>query len=107
MSAPISKGVRHPATYKMSHVQAEIEYLRNAVEEQKAIIDQLVNGPGEVEYIHPYDLQELISKHDLTHLAFTGMMCSSPDSADIVLGPWPGKRYRQSALIPVRTKSVR
>ena len=93
--------------YKMSHTQAEIEYLRNAVEEQKAIIAQLIHGSGEVEYIHPYDLMELINKEDLTHPSFTDTMMSSPDSADITLGPWPGKKYRQSALIPKRTKKIK
>ena len=92
-----------PAYHKMSNVQAQIEYLKVTVEEQRAIIKQLVEGPGEVEYIHPYDLYELFDKHVLTTLNYHGMMQSS-DSGDIDIS---GKRYRQSPLIPARTKKIR
>jgi hypothetical protein len=99
----MSNGQRHPAHYKMSHAQAEIEYLRTTVEEQKAIISQLTYGPGEVEYIHPLDLYELFNK-DLTQSLSYGMMGASNDAGDIMIG---FKRYRQSALIPARTKNIK
>jgi hypothetical protein len=97
----------NPAMHKMSHVQAEIEYLKVTVEEQKAIIKQLVDGPGEVEYIHPYDLYEIINNKDVLTTSLSYGMMGSSDSGDITIGPWPGKKYRQSALIPARTKKIK
>ncbi len=90
--------------YKMSHVQAEIEYLRTTVEEQKAIIKQLTEGPGEVTYIHPFDLFELVNNLPVSECCALDYLV---DAGDCRIGGYYGKVYRQSVLIPSKSKNIK
>jgi hypothetical protein len=99
------RGIMNTGQAKMSHFQAKLEYLEAAVEEQKAIIRQLIEGPGNIMYIHPVDLGELLNSLDPKNVIDVHF---STDSADITIGgDIFGRTYRQSVFIPAKSKNFK
>lgn len=77
------------------------------IKQQAAVIKQLVNGPGEVEYIHPLDLFDLINA--TTEDGVVDVYChkggaENLDSTITIVST--GKKYKQSIYIPKRTKNI-
>lgn len=87
------------SSHRMHALQSELNYTRGVVKEQSEIIKQLVDGPGEFEYIHPADFGALLNSLPLSELVIY---------SDGILEPlehWPsGKKYKQSVHIPARIK---
>jgi hypothetical protein len=76
----------------VANLQKAHDYYKEQLEEAKGIIKQLVEGPGEVEYINPFDLAE---KAQTNAFVISGV-------ADF----HTGKKYKQSLLIPAKTKNI-
>lgn len=100
--------MKNEALYKISCVQAEMEYLKAIVSEQKSIIAQLTKGPTHVVYIHPYDLMEVISNLDTSlELSYVNLPYSRSDSGDITVGTFPFETtYRQSIHMPKKSDKI-
>jgi hypothetical protein len=87
----------------ISALHEELNYYRGVVKEQIAIIDQLTKGPGEVEYIHPYDLSVIMNEFKTSDIV----------DVDYVTAPSTyqfsryGKKYRQSVYMPAKTQLIR
>ena len=81
----------------------ELRYWRDVVTEQKQVIDQLANGPGEIEFIHPYDLAEILNR---PHTQYLEIRFSLFDK-NVVEFTGSGKRYKQSVYMPSRTKFIK
>lgn len=87
--------------FKIATLESEIKYYKSVVEEQKAVIKQLDKGPGEYEYIHPYDLAVLVNDLNSPLLEmYTSRVIEDANVIEI-----DNKKYIQSAYMPVRTKA--
>ena len=89
----------------VSNLQKAHDYYKQQAEEAREIIKQLIEGPGEIEYIHPLDLSEMLNSitvgDDITDVYKTG----GPDvDTEIVTLAKTSKEYKQSVLMPVRSK---
>lgn len=79
----------------VANLQKERDYYRDAVKECQGVIKQLLEGPGEFEYIHPMDLGELLS-------AKTGITDVYKVGDNTFELPRLEKKYKQSIWIPAR-----
>ena len=89
----------------VANLQKELDYYKEISKEQAAIIKQLVDGPGEFEYIHPWDVADLLnelSKNDTIDF-YKGYV----DFSSVFQLTSNGKKYRQSVHIPAKTKSIK
>ena len=82
----------------VANLQKQLDYYKNMAEEQAAIIRQLTSGPGDIEYIHPLDMSEILNS-------------LVKDQADIFINKEDrdvirvsGKLYKQSTHIPAKSK---
>ncbi len=89
----------------VANLQKAHDYYKEELEDAKAIIKQLVEGPGEIEYIHPFDLYEMIEAHQNVECVTDVFVNKKKDSAVIEIAK-TGKKYKQSPLIPAKTKNV-
>lgn len=86
--------------------KAVLEFNEQLVKEQAAIIKQLTDGPGDVEYIHPYDLAELINSiASDDHVDIIKNNGEAAEEFGIVTIGSTGKKYKQSIMIPQRGKA--
>lgn len=81
----------------VANLVKEKDYYKTFVEEAKAVIKQLSEGPGEVEYIHPLDFAEVFQSITVVDVFRQGELYEFPKT---------GKLYKQSILVP-RKSSVR
>jgi hypothetical protein len=79
---------------------AELEYYKEVIKEQAAIIKQLTEGPGEVEYIHPLDLMHIVNQTPVSEFVL--------DLYDQIFGYFISgqKKYKQSVHIPAKHKEI-
>lgn len=92
---------------EIKNLQRVCDFQKETIVEQAAVIKQLVNGPGEVEYIHPLDLFDLINA--TTEDVVVDVYChkggaENLDSTITIVST--GKKYKQSIYIPKRTKNI-
>jgi hypothetical protein len=85
----------------VANLQKAHDYYKEQLEEAKGIIKQLVEGPGEIEYINPFDLAEK-AQTDVFVISGVG---GNPDK-NIIADFHTGKKYKQSILIPAKTKNI-
>jgi hypothetical protein len=85
----------------VANLQKELDYYKDVAKEQAEIIKQLVEGPGEFEYIHPHDLGVLLEARNSSELG------QGPELKSCTIFEIDGKKYKQSAYAPVKTKSIR
>lgn len=86
----------------VANLQKELDYYKSVSKEQAAIIEQLVSGPGEFEYIHPFDLHDYVMSQDLTFADLYKI--GKNDSDCILIVASTGKKYKQSVHIPAKSK---
>lgn len=77
----------------------EIEYLRDSVKTQTEIINQLTGKPGEYEYIHPFDVADMIEDLTVDEILLIDGSVFSEHNYLII----DGQKYKQSPFIPART----
>ena len=80
----------------VSNLLKEKDYYEASFKECRAIIKQLTEGPGEIEYIHPLDLHDLYNS----------------TTSDCITDGWVflpsiGKKYKQSVFIPAKSKKFK
>jgi hypothetical protein len=86
----------------VANLTKERDYYKESLEECKAVIKQLVEGPGEIEYIHPRDMFDILNSIDVMEF-------------DVNIGPLitdytstkTGKKYRQTPWIPAKSKNIK
>lgn len=83
----------------VDHLEYEIKYLRETIEEQKAVIAQLHRGyplPGEPTLIHPYDMAEIVNRTNVMDIL------SFPFDPKNLSGLVTicGTRYKQTPFMP-------
>ena len=94
----------------VANLQETADYYKQLSDERAEIIKQLVEGPGKIEYIHPFDLYALINSMpeydyvDILNVKSCGQFV--PGEGDIVKLT-NGKMYKRSLQIPARTKKLR
>jgi hypothetical protein len=92
----------------VANLQKELDWYREQYRECQAIIKQLVDGPGEFEYIHPFDVAEMFNNaksNDFIDVWTTG---SHPvDFNGFFEINESGKKYKQSVNIPAKTKNFK
>lgn len=86
----------------VANLQKELDYYKDVCKEQKEIIKQLTEGPGEIEYIHPFDMGEILNSPENQIVDLWKV--SGPGNSIVEI---EGKKYRQSAFMPAKTKKVR
>jgi hypothetical protein len=89
----------------VANLQKELDYYRDVAKEYAAIVRQLTEGvkPGEVEYIHPFDVAEMLDAPDAIHMIDVWKKTDRTLGEIIEIGN-PKKKYKQSALIPAKSK---
>jgi hypothetical protein len=88
-------------------VEREADYYLQQLDECRAVIKQLHRGyalPGEVTYIHPYDLAELLNK--VSHLDFI-LPADVNQPQDMSFVSVGGVRFKQSLEMPQITNNIR
>jgi hypothetical protein len=85
----------------VANLQKECDYYKEQCEECKQIIKQLTDGPGEFEYIHPFDVSAMLN--DDTSNTYIDIW-KSPNQASIFTIGRSGKKYKQSVNIPAKDK---
>lgn len=85
----------------VANLVKERDYYKALHEEAKGVIKQIVEGPGNVEYIHPMDLAEIWNAHSLVDVA----KLSQGNSSDTYEFMKSGKKYKQSILVPRKFKA--
>jgi hypothetical protein len=86
-------------------LEQEIKYYRRENEEQKKVIEQLHRGyalPGEVTYIHPYDMCEI-----LNNLAPKDVILFNANNYERDIIDVKGVRYKQTPYMPCITKNIK
>ena len=78
----------------ISAVVKERDYYKDLASEAQDVIKQLANGPGDVELIHPLDLEVLL--RDVAVMSLT----STSSKRGIEILTIGDKKYRQSVLVP-------
>lgn len=81
----------------------ELDYLRETVKEQAEIIRQLSGEKLEYEYIHPWDLGEMLNEipaNSITGVNEAELTFVENDHSTFI-GP-DGKKYKQSPHIPAK-----
>jgi hypothetical protein len=86
----------------VANLQKERDYYKESSKEQQEIIKQLTEGPGEFEYIHPYDVGVLMN-----NLHVSQLIKFSVHGTDNEFFELDGKKYKQSVFIPAKTKSIK
>lgn len=85
----------------VANLQKERDWYKSQYEDAQGIIKQLAEGPsGDFEYIHPLDVCELISSVTL----IADKPVNVYKSGELLEFPATGKKYKQSVLIPSKTK---
>ena len=89
----------------VANLEKEKDYYKQQLEETRTVIKQLTEGvkPGEVEYIHPYDFAEMINSVSVSSIIDMGV---ARGYIDVFEGP-NGKKYKQSPLIPAKSKNFK
>ena len=82
----------------VANVVKERDYYKESFEECRAIIKQLTEGPGEFEYIHPFDIAEMINDPNSNQII---------DPSGLILFPKTRKKYKESVNIPAKTKNIK
>ena len=98
--AVFTTGFSNP--YEIQHYQKELAWAKSQIEEYKEIVKQLSGEPGEFIYIHPFDLYELINSFVIPTLLNVNE--EMKDNGFIEIN---GKKYKQSVLIPAKTKNIK
>lgn len=90
----------------VANLQKQCDYFAERFKEALAVIKQLTEGPGEIEYIHPLDLYDMLETHQneecVTDVFINGRKSNDKTAIEIAK---TGKKYKQSTLIP--PKSIR
>ena len=86
----------------VANLEKERDYYRDAIKECQIIIKQLIEGPGEIEYIHPWDVAEMFYAEPFVDIYKTNVPTS-----DIIEIAKTGKKYKQSIWIPAKTKNIK
>ena len=94
--------IKNAASYHGA-LLAELAYYKEVVAEQKEVIKQLVDGPGEFEYIHPLDLAHIINNTPVSEILEFYQTCQRFGTGDLIKA---GKRYVQSVHIPAKHKEI-
>lgn len=85
----------------IANLVKERDYCAESLMECRAIIKQLTEGPGEIEYVNPFDVLEILNdpenswKFESVESVKSGVIVSKT-----------GKKYKQSAFIPAKTKRL-
>ena len=89
----------------VANLEKEKDYYKQQLEETRTVIKQLTEGvkPGEVEYIHPYDFAEMINSVSMISIIDVGV---ARGYIDVFEDP-NGKKYKQSPLIPAKSKNFK
>lgn len=89
----------------VANLQKECDYYKEQCKEYAAVVKQLTEGvkPGEVEYIHPYDFAEMINSVSVISIIDVGV---ARGYIDVFEDP-NGKKYKQSPLIPAKSKNFK
>jgi hypothetical protein len=87
----------------VANLQKAHDYYADELKDAKAIIKQLTEGPGEIEYIHPYDVYDMLN----SAIAEDGMTDIYVDGSMIIQIAKTGKKYKQSCLIPAKSKNFK
>ena len=90
----------------VANLQKAHDYYKQQAEDAKGIIKQLVEGPGEIEYIHPFDLYELTNVLTLSS-DYIDVFINQNDDKSIIEICRTGKKYKQSFLMPCKTKNIK
>lgn len=85
----------------VANLVKERDYYKEQYEDCKAVIKQLVDGPGEIEYIHPLDVHDFIKGMDIIDLWLDPMKVKDSEVIEIAR---TGKKYKQSVNIPAKTR---
>ena len=90
----------------VANLQKECDYYKEQCKEYAAVVKQLTEGvkPGEVEYIHPLDMCEILNEPSACH-EFMDIFKNKDGLSDIIEIARTGKKYKQSVCIPARTKN--
>lgn len=91
-------------------LQRELDYRKEVIEEQKAVIKQLVDGPGEIEYIHPLDFCDMINSlplSDCFDVFRRDVKEQGGDYSHVIYLPAIERTFKQSVHIPYRGDAVR
>lgn len=88
----------------VANLVKEKDYYKEAFDECRAIITQLTEGPGKIEYIHPNDLHEMLNDPKSNQIIDIWKFNSG--KVDIITVPKTGKEYKQSAYIPAKRSST-
>lgn len=89
----------------VANLVKERDYYRDLVSEAQDVIRQLTEGPGNIEYIHPMDLANVLNDMTITGanvIKDDGYTASGKD-IEIIEAVGSKKKYRQSIMMP-RTK---
>jgi len=86
------------------NLQKELDWYKQTFKEAQEVIKQMSGQPPEgFEYIHPWDFAELLMNAEiLPEITLVNRATSQP-----IYEMVNGKRYKQSALIPAKTKKYK
>jgi hypothetical protein len=92
----------------VANLQKERDWYKEQFKECQAIIKQLVDGPGEFEYIHPFDVAEMFNIAGGTDFidVFTKSSYAADTNGCFIWGS-SGKKYKQSPNIPAKSKNFK
>jgi hypothetical protein len=83
----------------VANMQKELDYYKEIAAEMRGVIKQMAGQPPDgFEYIHPYDLSEIMNRTDVLDIE---MNPSTKRSEFITID---NKKYKQSPHIPAKTK---
>ena len=86
----------------VANLQKECDYYKEQCKEYAAVVKQLTEGvkPGEVEYIHPFDVYDLLNTSPVDYVDV--IKCREENVFELE----NGKKYKQSVCIPAKTKNI-
>jgi len=88
----------------VANLVKERDYYKESFIECQAIIKQLAEGPGDIEYIHPFDMYDILNSTDASE--FIDVYTGPKDERTFTLGK-SGKKYKQSQFIPAKSKNFK
>ena len=93
------------ARAERNYLLDQVKFLNSILEEARDVIEQLANGPkpGQPTLIHPLDLMVLIEKTPASELNWIYPEPGTYKEFTTI----SGTKYRQSVLMPIKTKDIR
>lgn len=81
----------------VANLQKERDYYEANLKEAVEIIKQITEGPGLIEYLHPYDLAEMLNYSASQTIDVIKTKVDGRETLSII-----GKDYRQSVWAPLK-----